>query len=88
MRRRRRGGRRLTAEEVVAVYGRASAENAGASLEVRNYAVRTALAEHGYSPVDAIRARYWLRRGQPADYLWDDFAAHPSHLPMKGHSDE
>lgn len=76
----------MTAEEVVAVFQRAAAENAGASVEVHNYAVREALADCGYSPVDAIRARFWLRRGKPADYPWDDFAAHPSHLLMRGHN--
>ncbi|HXH78171.1 MAG TPA: hypothetical protein VNJ48_06680 [Nocardioides sp.] len=47
---------------------------AGASLEVRNHALRLALGEHGYDPLDAIRARYWLRRGKPANYRWDDAA--------------
>ena len=69
MRRRRVGRRELTAEQVVAIV-RAAAP-ADASLEVRNQAVREALAKHGYTPLDAFRARYWLRLGAPAGYSWN-----------------
>jgi len=71
MRRRVRGDRSLGAEDVAAIYTREAREHARASLEVRNHAIRQALAEHGYSPLDALRARYWLRRGKPADDAWD-----------------
>lgn len=73
MRRRRGSGdRNLTAEEVVAVYTRERDALAHASLEVRNYAVRQALAVHGYTPLDVFRARYWIRQGKPAGHRWDE----------------
>jgi hypothetical protein len=77
MRRRRRGGRRLTAEEVVEVYNRAEYEARRASPEVRHYAVREALAEVGYTPLDVFRARYWIRQGKPDGYWWDDMGRKP-----------
>jgi hypothetical protein len=30
---------------------------------VRHYAVREALAEVDYTPLDVFRARYWIRQG-------------------------
>ena len=71
MRRRVRGDRSLGAGDVAAIYTREARAHVAASLEVRNHAIRRALAEHGYTPLDALRARYWLRRGKPADYRWD-----------------
>jgi hypothetical protein len=72
MRRRRLIRRRLTAEELDAIYRAAQNTNRHASSEVHRHAVRKALAEYGYTPLDAIRARYWLRRGKPAGYQWDE----------------
>jgi hypothetical protein len=65
----------MTAEDVVAIYTREQLAHAKASLEVRNYAVRLALAARGYTPLDAFRARYWIRQGKPADYFWDQYGA-------------
>ncbi len=42
------------------------------SHEVRNHALRESPAEYGYTPLDWIRARYWIRRGKPAGYQWDE----------------
>jgi hypothetical protein len=71
--RRRRSHRRgdLTAEEVIELSRQAHAANSSASLEVHNYAVREALSQFGYTPLDVFRARYWIRRGRPAEYRWD-----------------
>jgi hypothetical protein len=62
----------LSAEEVAELFRKAAVENAGASLEVRSFAIHQALAEFGYTPVDAIRVRSWLRRGKPAGYRWGE----------------
>jgi hypothetical protein len=43
-----------------------------ASVKVRNHAVRQALLEFGFYPVDVFRARYWIRRGKPAGYRRDE----------------
>jgi hypothetical protein len=45
-------------------------EYATASLEVRNHAIRQALGELGYTPVDAVRASYWSGE-KPFGYRWD-----------------
>ena len=70
VRRRRRGHRNLTAEQVVALGDGAWHVNLRASAEVRHHAQRQALAEFGFDQVDYFRARYWLRRGKPAGYVW------------------
>ena len=71
MRRRQNARRTLTADEVVELMHGVEANHTTASLEVRNHAVREALAEYGYTPLDGLRARFWIRRGRPADYHWD-----------------
>jgi hypothetical protein len=70
MRRRRPRGHDLTAEELVAVDEQARAEYANAPLKVRNQGVSEALAAYGFTSLDSIRARYWIRRGKPPDYQW------------------
>lgn len=72
MRRRRNEARALTAEQLTDLYRAEQAAHSGSSPEVRRYAIRAALAEFGYTPLDAIRAGYWLRRGKPADYWWSE----------------
>jgi hypothetical protein len=71
MRRRSNRGRNLLADEVLAIGDAAQHEHRTASVEVRNHAVRQVLADAGYTPLDYMRARYWLRRGKPAGYRWD-----------------
>lgn len=71
MKRRSNLDRGLTAHEVAAIGEAAQLEHKTASYEVRNHALRRALAEIGYTPLDYIRARYWLRHGKPAGYGWD-----------------
>jgi hypothetical protein len=61
----------MSAEEVAELFGKVAVEYATASSEVRTYAIHKALAEVGYTAVDVVRARYWLRRGKPAGYSWD-----------------
>lgn len=56
--------RNLTAEELVALYQ--SSRAAFSSPEGLHHL----LAQHGYDVVDVLRARHWLRRGRPADYVW------------------
>lgn len=72
MRRRPRGGRSLTAEQVVEVYDGAMSASLGASPEVRQHAAREALAEVGCTPLDVFRARLWIRAGKPTDNTWGD----------------
>jgi hypothetical protein len=62
----------LSAEEVAALFSRVAVEYATASSEVRTYAIHKALGQFGCTAVDAVRARYWLRRGKPDGYRWDD----------------
>ena len=71
MRRRRAGNRRLTAEQVIGLRREVESAYAHASHEVRRHALREALAQYGYTPLDVVRARFWIRRGKPADYRWD-----------------
>lgn len=70
MRRRLRGDRSLTAEQLVDLYDQARATHAKGSPEVARHAVNETLRDYGYDPVDAIRARRWLRRGQPPADHW------------------
>lgn len=65
MRRRFRGDRCLTPEQLALLYDQTRAQQAGASPEVARHAIAETLAEYGYDVVDAIRARRWVRRGGP-----------------------
>jgi len=55
----------------VALAREVSSVHSGASIEVQRHALREALADAGYTPVDVVRASHWLRAGKPADYRWD-----------------
>lgn len=35
-------------------------------------ALQRFLTDLGYDPVQYVRARYWLRHGQPVGYYWDE----------------
>jgi hypothetical protein len=72
VKRRQLARRTLSAEHPVDLWRKTATQQAGASREVVNHAAREALAEYGYVPLDALGARYWLRRGKPADYRWNE----------------
>ena len=71
MRRRVSGERVLTAEELVDRSRQIEASLAG-SVEVRRHAWRVGLGSLGYTPLDVFRARYWIRRGKPPGYAWNE----------------
>lgn len=69
MRRRRPTTGPGTAEEVAALYARVQADAAELNLDAlaRAAYVRDVLELHGTNPLEALRARYWLRRGRKGD---------------------
>lgn len=72
MRRRLRADRRLAPDELVALASEVSRVHSGGPPEFQRHAMRQALADAGYTPLDVVRASHWLRAGKPADYRWDD----------------
>lgn len=72
MRRRRHGGRSLTADEVIAL-GETAVAGFERSDPARARRLQERLGEHGYTPLDLCRARYWIRQGRPDDYRWDQW---------------
>lgn len=69
MRRRRPTTGPGTAEEVAALYARvrADADELHLDAAARAQYVRDVLALHNTNPLEALRARYWLRRGRTGD---------------------
>lgn len=67
MRRRRAVNAPRTAAEVLQVYNRAQAEASHLPERERWRRVRADLLEHGTDPLEALRARLWLRRGRTDD---------------------
>ena len=63
MRRRRSADVPATAVEVVALWTRADADAATDDVQARMAYVRDVLSLHGTDPVEALRARRWLRKG-------------------------
>ena len=57
----------MTAAEVVEVYARAQVEASHLPADRRWRQVRAELLEAGTDPVEAMRARLWLRRGRTGD---------------------
>lgn len=67
MRRRQGDRRRLTAQELVSAVA-----EAGLDERPDTDALQAFLDDLGYDSLQYIRARYWLRRGRPGGYWWDD----------------
>ena len=67
MRRRRAQGAPRTAQELVSLYARIVQDAQELEPQARAPYVRDAMRLHGTDPVEAIRARYWLRRGRADD---------------------
>ena len=68
-RRARRNNPAMTAEELVA-HAEGIKRALVGSLEVRHHSYRVEIEAVGFDPIDVIRARYWIRRGKPAEYQW------------------
>lgn len=64
MRRRRHDNAPRTAEELAELYARVKADALDLEEHARNAYIRDVLALHGTDPLEALRARVWLRRGR------------------------
>lgn len=73
MRRRRRVSPPRSAVELVELYARVRADAAALDVDsnARAQYVREVLEVYGTDPLEAMRARYWLRRGR-TDEGWRD----------------
>lgn len=71
MKRRLRRGRGLTAEQLVDLATSLPGYRARPPSHMLDQWT-AALRDHGYTPLDVFRARYWLRRGKPEGYRWDE----------------